>query len=211
MSEYLDQGRKKNHVAAILVVILIGAGVVMFMRRGVGPEPANGDVVNAPGNAQTVPVEVVPPVAKKETKIQVERGKISKLKTLKKSLEVKKTVLKSAVVAVGNDISAGLGLKETHSNPPKESVPLPPKEVIELAAKPASEGGLRCPAPGCPCGKGCVYTDITTPVISRNLDGSWNLKCSGVTDYNGKITPLTSIFKWDRGNMVMVSEFQAIE
>ena len=122
-----------------------------------------------------------------------------------KSLKVTKNAIQSAISAVGKSIPAGLASKAA------ATTPVPPKEVLDLATKPADEGGLCCPPPGCPCGKDCIYTDINPPTVSKNPDGSWNLKCAGVMDYNGKTTPLTSVFKWDRGSMVMVSEFQSVE
>ncbi len=185
-----NSDKKTTIITSTLVFLLLAGIALMFMGRG-KLEPAKpADVVAASSM----------PVIYHIKSAEVSAPKNAALKSLK----VTKKAIQGVIAAVSS-IPAALA--------PKAAVttPAPPKAVIDLATKPASEGGLGCPAPGCPCGKDCIYTDTNPPTFAKNQDGSWNLKCSGVMDYNGKTTPLTSVFKWDRGSMVMVSEFQAAE
>ena len=183
-----NNDRKTAIITTTLICLLLAGVVLMVIGRW---KPKQADIVAAPA----IPVmyhiksaEVAPP-------------KNAALKSLK----VTKNAIKGVIAAVSKSIPAGLA--------PKAAVTIPaaPKEVTDLATKPASEGGLGCPPPGCPCGKDCIYTDINPPTFAKNQDGSWNLKCAGLMDYNGKTTPLTSVFKWDRGSMVMVAEFKSVE
>ena len=213
MNETLNSGRKETLIISILVFFLLGGVAFLFLARS-GPKPAKDqEAINTPGNARaalneglnagSAPIAAARPkwvqgLGSLVTSKKAESLAAQKKTTPLESPKVSKNVLTSAITEVRKVISAGLAAT-------------PPKAVTNLATKPASEGGRWCPAPGCPCGKDCIYTDTNLPVITKNQDGSWNLKCSGVMDSNGKTTPLTSVYKWDRGNLAMVSEFQAAE
>ncbi|MEI7481533.1 MAG: hypothetical protein WCK75_04205 [Elusimicrobiota bacterium] len=183
-----NNDRKTAIITTTLICLLLAGVVLMVIGRW---KPKQADVVAAPA----IPVMY-----------HIKSAEVAPSKNVAlKSLKVTKNAIQSAISAVSKSIPAGLTPKAA------ATAPVPPKEVIDLATKPAAEGGLCCPPPGCSCGKDCIYTDINPPTVAKNQDGSWNLKCAGLMDYNGKTTPLTSIFKWDRGSMVMVSEFQSVE
>jgi len=214
-----NSGRGKDVVIAILAVLLVGCGIFIFMGRS-GPQPAPAVVSSAP---VAVPAEPEPPLPVAAKTEEVKNTAVADLKSARKSIKTKTEALKKAIVAVSRGIAADLTPKAANATSaatadaappaalPKAEVPVPPKAVSDLASRPVSEGGLWCPTPGCPCGTDCMYIDTSLPVITKNQDGSWKIKCSGVTDYKGKTTATTNIYKWDGGNIAMVSEFQSAE
>ena len=177
---------KRQIITTTLICLLLAGVVLMVIGRW---KPKQADVVAVPA---------IPAM------YHIKSAEVAPKNVALKSLKVTKKAIQGVMAAVSS-IPAALS--------PKAAVTIPaaPKEVTDLATKPASEGGLCCPPPGCSCGKDCIYTDINPPTFAKNPDGSWNLKCAGLMDYNGKTTPLTSIFKWDRGSMVMVAEFKSVE